>query len=222
MCSLLKRGGRILTIYEQLNQAMIIYGKKVTELGSENILDKCSNCGTANSITLTIYQKYAHIFWIPFVPIGKLPETTCSHCRQVRSKDQFTLAVIEQYKTFKTNTKTPVWTFSGCFLLAIFIIFMSAENRQNKAENTIYVAIPQKGDIYEIKSNGRYTLYKVNQVVKDSIFVLVNQYETDRITGLSDLKKKGNEAYSTDALMILKTDLKTMLDTGEIIDVDRK
>jgi hypothetical protein len=201
---------------------MIVYGKKVKALVSEDIMDKCPNCGTTNSVTLTIYQKYAHIFWIPFIPTGKTPETVCTHCKQVLSKKQFTLAIAEYYETLKTTSKTPVWTFSGLFLLAVFIGFIVVEGKQSKVENATYIAAPQKGDIYEVKSDGHYTLYKVDQIVKDSVFVLVNQYETDKITGLTALKKKGDEAYNTDALMILKADLKTMLDTGEIIDIDRK
>jgi hypothetical protein len=128
----------------------------------------------------------------------------------------------QQYKTLKTSAKIALWTSSGLFLVILFIFFIVFENKQSKVENATYVAAPQKGDIYEVKNDGHYTLYKVDQVIKDSVFVLVNQFETDRITGLTGLKKKGNEAYSTDALMILKADLKTMLDTGEIIDVDRK
>jgi hypothetical protein len=201
---------------------MIIYGKKVKALVSENMMDKCPNCGTGNCVELTIYQKYAHVFWIPFIPTGKVAETTCSNCKQVLSKKQFTPAIVQNYETLKINAKTPIWTFSGLCLLAAFIIFMVFENKQSKIENATYIAAPQKGDIYEVKSDGHFTLYKVDQIVKDSIFVLVSQYETDRITGLTSLKKKGDEAYSTDALMILKADLKTMLDTGEIIDVDRK
>lgn len=201
---------------------MIIYGRKVKALAAESLMDKCPNCGAINSVTLTIYQKYAHVFWIPFIPTGKVPETECSNCKQVLHKKQFAPTTLQQYETLKTNAKMPIWTFSGLFLLAVFIIFIVIENKQSKVENVTYIASPQKGDIYEVKTGGHYTLYKVEQIVKDSVFVLVNQFETDKITGLTSLKKKGDEAYSTDALMILKADLKTMLDTGEIIDVDRK
>jgi hypothetical protein len=201
---------------------MIIYGKKMTALASENMMEKCQNCRTINSITLTLYQKYAHVFWIPFIATGKTAETICSNCKQILERKQFTPVITQYYETLKTKAKTPLWTLSGLCLLILFIIFIVFENKQNKVENTTYIAAPQKGDIYEVKGNGHYTLYKVDQIVKDSVFVLVNQYETDKLTGLAGLKKKGDEAYTTDALMILKADLKTMLDTGEILDVDRK
>lgn len=201
---------------------MIIYGKKVTKLVSEEVMEKCPNCGALNSVIFTIYQKYVQVFWIPFLPTGKVPETFCSNCKQVLEKQQFTLGMTQQYRTLKPAAKTPVWAFSGLFLLVVFIVFIAFENKQSQKDNALYIAAPQKEDIYEIKNNGHYTLYKVDHIVKDSVFVLVNQYETDRVTGLKTLKKKGNEAYSSDALMILKADLKTMLDTGEIIEVDRK
>lgn len=48
---------------------MIIYGKKSTQLVKEHLTDKCSNCGTQNSIDLYLFQNYAHVFWIPFLQL---------------------------------------------------------------------------------------------------------------------------------------------------------
>ena len=51
---------------------MIIYGIKATEIASEKINEKCSHCETENSINMVVFQKYLHIFWIPFVPSKKI------------------------------------------------------------------------------------------------------------------------------------------------------
>ena len=80
--------------------------------------------------------------------------------------------------------------------------------------------MPQSGDIFQIKTkDNQYTLYKVDEVQGDSVFVKANNYETNSASGLDDLKKK---EYSEDILGFTKTELKQMLDKGEIIDIDRK
>jgi hypothetical protein len=68
----------------------------------------------------------------------------------------------------------------------------------------------------------QYTLYKVDAVIGDTVFILENQYETNKITGLSRLKNKGDEAYIQEPLPITKGNLKSMLEKGKIQDIDRK
>jgi hypothetical protein len=202
---------------------MIIYGSKATQIATENIADKCSNCGTQNSIQMSIFQKYAHVFWIPFFPIGKTGVTQCSHCKQALQKKEFSGHLTETYETVKTNSKTPLWTFSGLVILTALIVWGVISSKQSDAKNARLILTPQKGDIYEIKKDYKqYTLYKVDNVIGDTVFLLINQYETNKIRGLSDLKNKGVEAYGEDVLPLVKTDLKNMLDKGEIINIDRK
>lgn len=68
----------------------------------------------------------------------------------------------------------------------------------------------------------QYTLFKVENVAGDTVFIIVNEFETNKVTGLVDLKNKGDEAFIQDPLPILKKDLKSMLEKGEIINIDRK
>jgi hypothetical protein len=49
----------------------------------------------------------------------------------------------------------------------------------------------------------------------------MNNYETNKPSGLADLKRKGNGAYTEDVLSLSKGELKTMFDNGEIVDIDR-
>lgn len=202
---------------------MIIYGSKATQIATEHILDKCSNCGTQNSVQMTVFQKYAHVFWIPFFPIGKTAVTECSHCKQVLEKKDFTGNLKSDYELIKSNSKTPIWTFSGLALISVFIIMGEISDKQKDEKNAKLILTPQKGDIYEIKKDYKhFTLYKVDKIAGDTVFVWVNQYETNQVSGISDLKSKGNDAFIQEPFPILKTDLKVMLDEGEIMDIDRK
>ena len=76
--------------------------------------------------------------------------------------------------------------------------------------------------IFEIKTkDNQYTLYKVDNVQGDSVFVHPNQYETNKESGLNDLKAKGDASYSEEITPFLKSELRQMLEKGEITDIDR-
>lgn len=202
---------------------MIIYGSRATHIGTIEVNEKCPNCETQNSVTMAIFQRYAHVFWIPFVPIGKKVITQCSHCEQVLNKKEFPSNFQSYYETLKIRSKTPIWTFTGITLLALLILWLVISGIQDDKKDAALIQSPQTGDIYEAKTeDGNYTIFKVKEVVGDTVFLLLSEYETNKITGLSDIKKKGDEAYFQEPLSVHKEDLKALLEEGKIIDVDRE
>ena len=199
---------------------MIVYGTKSKELAKEILTEKCPNCGTQNSTDLHVFQKYAHVFWIPFFPMGKTGVSQCNHCKQVLKLKDMPSSMKTSYETLKAQTKTPVWTFSGLALVAVIIAIGVMADKKKDERNAGLILTPQGGDIFEIKTRGnQYTLYKVDQVQGDTVFVKVSNYETNKESALSDLKKKD---YSEGVLGFSKAELKQMLDNGDIVDIDRK
>ena len=198
---------------------MIIYGSKSTELAKKNLREKCPSCGTENSVTLYVFQKYAHIFWIPVFPLNKLGVSECSHCKQVLEHAKFSPALATGYKDAKAETKTPIWTFSG---IAVFVALVSLgiyNDKKTGERNAQLILTPQSGDLFEVKTeDSQYTLYKVDDVIGDSVFIRVNTYETNKRTGLGDLKTKD---YSELTYGFTKVELKNMLEKGEILDIER-
>ncbi len=202
---------------------MIIYGTRGKELAKEIITDKCPNCGTQNSIDMHVFQNYAHVFWIPFFPTGKTGVSQCDHCKQVLKLNQMPSSLKDSYENIKTQTKTPVWMFAGLALVAALIVVGVISEKQKGEKNSKLILIPQVGDIFEIKTKeGQYTLYKVGEVSHDSVFLQFHNYETNKMSGLNDLKKKGDNAYTEEMYGVSKGELKQMLDKDEIIDIDRK
>ena len=127
---------------------MVIYGTKATQLAKETVTEKCQNCGTQNSIEIYVFQKYAHIFWIPLFPTGKTAVSECSHCKQVLKQKEMPAALKASYDNIKVQSKTPIWTFSGLALLAVLISFGVYSDNQNSARNAKLILEPQAGDIY--------------------------------------------------------------------------
>ena len=201
---------------------MIIYGSKANHIATELTQGKCDSCGTQGSVYLSVFHKYAHIFWIPFFPIGKTAVSQCQHCKKVSKLNEFSSATRMDYDNLKSQRKTPLWMFSGLALVAIFIVFTSYESSVNAKRNAARILAPMEGDIFEIKTeDNQYTLYKVARVEQDSVLIRFNEYQTNKSTGLIDLKRKGDASFSELMFPIAKKELKTMLEKGEIMDIER-
>lgn len=197
---------------------MIIYGSRNKQLAKEHITEKCPNCGTPNSIDMHVFQKYAHVFWIPFFPMGKTGASQCDHCKQVLQLKEMPSSLKTEYENLKSQTKTPIWTFAGLAFIAVIITVGVINDKVKDQENAKLILAPQAGDIFEIKnSNTEYTIYKVDEVKADSVFVLPSNYEVNKESGLKVLKSKD---FSTDRYT--KAELKEMLEKGNIINIDRK
>jgi len=202
---------------------MIIYGSKQKLIGTEIQTEKCINCGRKNNVQLNIFQNYAHVFWIPFFPTGKTGISQCEHCKQVSKLKELSPSTKLAYDNLKGQSKTPVWMFSGIAVLGLFILFVVYQGKVNDRKNTALILSPKQGDIFEIKTkDNQHTLYKVDNVQGDSVFVRFNQYETNKATGLTNLKRKGDAAYIDGSIPFLKSELKQMLEKGEIRDIDRQ
>jgi len=200
---------------------MIIFGTKATFRKSEYIFDPCPNCRTTNSVQISIFQRYGHIFWIPFIPIGKTGVSVCNNCRQVLKLEQMSPQLRLSYDNLQTNTRIPIWSFSGVFLIILGVIAVDISDKQKSEKVSKLILSPKKDDVFEIKlTDNGYTLYKVQRVEKDTVYFYANRYQTNQESGLGDLADKD---YATDiSYGLSKSKLIEMNKNDEIIDIDRK
>lgn len=174
-----------------------------------------------DSRDMVLFQKYAHIFWIPIVPTGRTAVAVCSHCKHYLEQKEFNEDLQQSYSSL-SQKKVPLWTFSGVFILAglMFLLRMSGSYFENRKEERF--AAPMVGDIYSVKLDDEsYTLWKVDKIIADTLFVLSNEYETNYYTGLRGLMKKGDESYSGEPYPLLKEDLNELRKKGLVLDVER-
>jgi hypothetical protein len=201
---------------------MIVYGTKAKQLAKEALTDKCPNCGTQNSLDMYVFQKYAHLFWIPFIPIGKTGVSQCNHCKQVLKQKEMPVQLKAAYDNVKAQTKTPVWTFAGLALVVVLITSAIVSDKNKSAQNAKLIEAPHKGDVFEVRTPDRqYTLIKVEEVRSDTIYVREHIYTTNKISGLYDLKRKGDTGYLEEVTVFDKKELKSMFDKGDIINIIR-
>ncbi|RYF94997.1 MAG: zinc-ribbon domain-containing protein [Chitinophagaceae bacterium] len=202
---------------------MIVYGTKSRQVAKEIVVEKCPACGKQNSTELYIFQKYAHLFWIPFFPIGKTAISQCDHCKKVLKSNEMSESIRSTYDVARQQIKTPLWAFSGGAIVAILIGAIIVLDKKNDEANIQLVGAPQGGDVFTIKTtDNQYTLALVERIKADSVYIRYCDYESNKISGLGKLKRKGKQVYSPVTFGYSKGELKEMLNSGEIIDIDRE
>jgi hypothetical protein len=202
---------------------MIFYGTKASTIKNGQIINvDCPNCETNSSMIYSVFGKYAHIYWIPLFPIKKITVTECNNCKKTFEYKELPQAIqtkLDREKE-KDGAKTPIWMFSGLFIIATLVafgIYSSGETEKKEAE---YLKAPKVGDIYRFESNpGFYSTMKVESILKDSLHVFINKVETNKTSGIDDIDKPENysEIYGYSKAEIIK-----MYKDKEIYEINRK
>ncbi len=201
---------------------MIVYGWKAKLLLKEHLKEKCPNCQHQNSVRLEIYQKYIHIMFLPILPIEKIVVSECESCKQVLTGKEMQDPLKDAYLRLRSQTRIPLWMFSGLAIVLLGISLIFLNDKKNDERSALYIADPNPGDIYEVRLGfQQYTLYKVEHVEGDSVFLFISQYETNKLTGLSDLRRKGDDGYFSDPVAVAKSELLLLFKSDDIIDIDR-
>lgn len=101
---------------------MIIFGTRSGNLKSpQTEAYDCNYCQSEKSVWYYFYQKYFHIFWIPFIPYGKTGSSVCSHCKQVLSANQMPEPQKQQFLDIKKDLKTPIGYKIALIILLLLI-----------------------------------------------------------------------------------------------------
>jgi len=175
---------------------MIFYGTKASNIKNGQVINvDCPHCETNTSMTYAVFGKYAHVYWIPFFPIGKTTVAECNNCKRTFEYSELPQPIqtkLDREKE-KDGAKTPIWMFSGLGVVAVLVaigIYSSGETEKKEAE---YLKAPKAGDVYEMKiDNGHYSTARVDKVDKDSVYVTFNDYETDKSSGINDIDVEKN------------------------------
>lgn len=101
---------------------MIFFGANSTKIAVEPIEDKCTNCHTAGTMDVHIFQRYAHIFMIPLFPAGKYSVSQCNHCRKVLRERAMPAELKLSCDKIKAHTRAPIWTWAGLIVLLLCVM----------------------------------------------------------------------------------------------------
>jgi hypothetical protein len=174
-----------------------------------------------NSTDLHVFQKYAHLFWIPLFPIGKTGVTQCDHCKKVYTVNEMPSSIRQAYESLKKQTKTPIWTYIGGAIFGFYIVLSVFSDFEKKENSAKYIKNLFPNDILETKTiEGHYTYIKVQNVMGDSIDLRENKQEVLFESALD--KSSFSETSFRDELyrVSVKTILKKF-EEGTILNVIR-
>ena len=52
---------------------MIFYGTNAKNIKNGKVINvQCPNCEQNTSMTYSVFGKYAHVYWVPFIPYKKI------------------------------------------------------------------------------------------------------------------------------------------------------
>lgn len=200
---------------------MIFYGTNSSRLKDGQLQNvTCPNCDTQTSMTYAVFGKYAYIYWIPLFPMGKVNVLECNQCKKTYKLSELPEQIKKKFELEK-HTGIPFLHFSGLAIIALAIGYFSYSSSRNKALDAEYIAEPAIGDVYSTNSDspGQYTTMKVTTVTKDSIYVVLNDYEIDKKSAIDEIDINAN--YTTYTAGYTKSQISAMFKNKSIFEVDR-
>lgn len=193
---------------------MVFYGTNASRLKDGRLVNvTCPNCNEQTSMNYSVFGKYAYIYWIPIFPLGKTNVLECNNCKRTYKLKDLPEQIKHKFELEK-HKGIPLKHFSGLAIIAIAIAYFSYSNIKNKELEAEYIKDPQIGDILRTegsKSNW-YTTAKVTSITTDSIYLVFNDYEVDKKSGIGDIDKDANydsefiEGYSLEQVQNLYAD----------------
>lgn len=105
---------------------MIIFGGRASNIGNFDIPNtNCSYCEEGNTQRISVFGKYAHVFWIPIFPIGKKAVAECTHCKRTIEQKEFSPELKSLYQENKNKAKRPIWHWLGLGIFGLLVALIS-------------------------------------------------------------------------------------------------
>ncbi len=201
---------------------MIFYGTRSTLIKEGKIRSiTCPNCTTNSTMHYGVYGKYAHVYWIPTFPYGKVTVAECDSCKKTYKLKELPNSIKEKINLDKSGTRYPLWYFSGLAVLFAVLFSVGYSVKLDNQNNEKYINNPQIGDVFSIKlpTANYYTCAKIKEITKDSVFLNFNKYEINKRSKISKIDKAENydsllEGYS-------KAELLNLFKEEIIYDIER-
>jgi hypothetical protein len=200
---------------------MLIYGSRSSHLKSVQLnAEVCPHCQTQGSVIVSTYAKYAHIFWIPLFPLGRVSVSQCQHCKQVLEDGKMPAQIKQYHQRNIAETRIPIWQFAGLVIIALTVVAGIYNSKVENEKREAFLQNPNVGDIYHYKTGpSAYTTFKIVGVGADTLEVNFNNYEVDKITGIYKIEK--DENYSDSVFLLPKASIQEMFAGGDILDINR-
>ncbi|RAK62913.1 hypothetical protein [Hymenobacter edaphi] len=201
---------------------MIVYGYHSSHLSTTAVpATACPGCGAPDALRMSVYGRYAHLQWLPLLPLGKTGGVQCSQCQLVLRPKELPRALKAEFRELRAQTRTPLRHCLGLLLAGVAVLGSFAAGAWHQVQNQERLAHPHIGDIYHIRSEapGYYTLLKVTAVNGNSVRLKQNNFETDREGEIEQLDLPEN--YDAEPFDLTQLDLQIMKQQQQLVAVER-
>ncbi|MDO7853767.1 hypothetical protein [Hymenobacter convexus] len=202
---------------------MILYGYKGAHVRTAPLPGvACPFCAAADTLHVSLFSRYAHIYYIPLFPFAKPVVAACANCNLSWDNKALPPALREPIRAAKQATRMPLWTWSGTALLAVGLGWAALAGARDDRENQAYLTAPHVGDIYTVRAkadDNAYSLLKVVGVQGSTVEVVANEYTIDNSHPIDQLNEPAK--YSKEPFSLGQFELKIMQNKGQLTDVDR-
>lgn len=204
-----------------------IQGPKVTTI-------HCPSCGNIEHETFGI-QRYFHLYWIPTFPTSRTILVSCTNCRHAQEEKDLQPAVVKTINETVFNAKQLIPLFSGAFLIACLITWVSYTGIQTQAREAQYIDAPHVADLYVanlsrifdgIDSDYPYGVLRVVATSEDGVECVIGTVSYSQSSGPGgDIDKKktdSDEYYGEETVMFGLAELKELKSISAITRVERR
>lgn len=202
---------------------MIVYGTNGAHVRTAPLPGvACPSCATPDQLNLSVFSRYAHIYWIPLFPYSKPTVAHCGHCQQAWEEKALPAELSGPAKALKKQTRAPLLHWAGLGVIAVLMGVGVVANARDDRENQAYLTAPHVGDIYTVRAKAddrNYSLLKVVSVKGPTVDVVANEYTIDNNHPIDKLNEPAK--YSKEPFTLNQFELKIMQNKGQLTDVDR-
>lgn len=166
---------------------MLVFGSRVKAVfsGQQPTDVPCDSCGRLE-LRPRVFQRYAHVFWIPMFPVGKKVFFECAHCKRTLAPKEGPTSLAPFARAARRTAKTPLHLFMGLAALAVLVGFAAVQARIESRNTKEWVAAPAVGDLYVLdtakvfpdmeEKTFKFVIARVNKVTPDAVEVQFGTY----------------------------------------------
>ena len=160
---------------------MIIFGTRARQVAQAAVPTTCTACKRPQRF-LRVFQRYAHVFFIPVVPIGKAFSTVCAHCQSTRLSNEISEEERRAAPVVGGPFGAPAWAYSGLLILCVLFSIGAYQGYAAQTRTEEYLKAPKTGDVYIVSTRGAgssdvYRLLRLNGVEDDALSFTSSRYE---------------------------------------------
>jgi len=188
---------------------------------------ECPGCGE-EALEVEVTHRYAHLYWIPMFPIGKVAVIRCAACGKLWERRKMTASMDDAASRVKNDSPAPRYFFAGTYAIAILVIAGMYVGWKSDRDTASYVRDPHINDLYVVRAEldalYPHQVVRVEEVRGDSIVVAMGTYgyvkSDDAAEAISrgDHKKSG---YFSEYFTIARPSLVQLLEEKKIQDAVR-